>query len=302
MMTVEDFLLAVYSLVDSLLQPLILLHTNGKGLRPGRVQPLLSDSEVITMVVVGEFLGFDTDKRIWGYFKEHHRALFPRLGHRTTFLRQAANLWWFIGELQHLLATRLGALWDETRVIDGFPMVLANINRASRTRSFRGEASRGYCAAKKQHFYGFRGHLIIALSGVVTACTVTAANVDERHATWEVLDEAIELLLGDKGYLSRFFASLLKEERGVTLWTRVRKNMAPSETPWLDGLFGKVRRRIETVIGQLVDRFHLGRVRARDRWHLTERVNRKILSHTIGMHFLKQMGIDSMELEEIVDF
>ena len=299
-MTVEDFLLAVYTLVDSLLQPLVSLHTNGRGLRAGRVQPKLSDSEVITMVVAGEFLGIDTDKHIWGYFKEHHRALFPRLGHRTTFLRQAANLWWFIGELQQLLAGRLGALADEVRIIDGFPMVVANINRASRTRSFRGEASRGYCAAKKHHFHGFRGHLVIALSGVVTSCTVTAANVDERQATWEVLDDEIELLLGDKGYLSRFFASLLKQEQGITLWTRVRKNMTPTAPRWLDGLFGKVRRRIETVIGQLVERFHLGRVHARDRWHLTERVNRKLLSHTIGMYFLRQMGIDTMELEKVL--
>jgi hypothetical protein len=60
MLTLEDFTLAVYCLVDDLLPELVRIHTNGRGLRPGRMMPNLSDSEVITMMVVGEFLGHDT--------------------------------------------------------------------------------------------------------------------------------------------------------------------------------------------------------------------------------------------------
>jgi len=38
---------------------------------------LTGDSEVITMEVVGEFLGIDTDKHIWQYFREHWLMFFP---------------------------------------------------------------------------------------------------------------------------------------------------------------------------------------------------------------------------------
>lgn len=299
MLTVEDFLTAVYCLVDDLLTVLVRIHTHGRGLRPGRLSPKLSDSEVITMLVVGEFLGLDTDKRIWSYFREHWRSLFPGLGHRSRFVRQATNLWWFVGALQRVLAKRLGALDDDTHVIDGFPMIVANINRASATRSFRGEAARGYCAAKKQKYFGFRGHLVISFDGVVAACTVTAANVDERQAMWDVVDELAGYLLGDKGYLGRFFASLLQEQ-GLVLLTPVRKNMPqPTSMPWTE-VMGRVRRRIETVIGQLTERFHLGKVRARDRWHLTARVNRKLLAHTVARYVMRQVGIDSMRMDELL--
>ena len=57
--------------------------------------PKLSDSEVVTMEVVGEFLGIDTDKGIHAYFRRHYPHYFPKMRevHRTTFARQAANLW-----------------------------------------------------------------------------------------------------------------------------------------------------------------------------------------------------------------
>jgi len=42
-------------------------------------QPTLSDSEVLTMEVVGEFLGYDTDEGIFDYFYWHWLDLFPAL-------------------------------------------------------------------------------------------------------------------------------------------------------------------------------------------------------------------------------
>ena len=42
----------------------------------------------------------------------------------------------------------------------------------------------------------------------------------------------------------------------------------------------RVRRLIETVIEQLVERFNLEKVWARDTFHLTSRINRKLLSRS----------------------
>jgi hypothetical protein len=57
--------------------------------------PTLSDAEVLTIEIVGEFLGIDTDKGIHLFFRRHYAGWFPALGkvHRTTFARQAANFW-----------------------------------------------------------------------------------------------------------------------------------------------------------------------------------------------------------------
>src|SRR5262249_53974427 len=87
-MSIEEFIITVFCLIDNQLKPLL----NGKKLRQRGFAPQLTDSEVITMEVIGEFLGFDQDKAIWQYFKNHWSHFFPKMPDRTTFVRQAANL------------------------------------------------------------------------------------------------------------------------------------------------------------------------------------------------------------------
>lgn len=97
-MPVEDFIISVFCLVDALYKKSV------SKLRSRGFQPKLSDSEVVTMELVGEFLGFDTDKAIWAYFKQHWLVWFPGLGARTNFVRQSANLWAVKQRIQKLLA------------------------------------------------------------------------------------------------------------------------------------------------------------------------------------------------------
>ena len=53
-MDITTYLISVYCLVDDWLK--------GKRIRQRGPQPQLSDSEVLTMEIVGEFLGIDTDQ------------------------------------------------------------------------------------------------------------------------------------------------------------------------------------------------------------------------------------------------
>ena len=59
-------------------------------------------------------------------------------------------------------------------------------------------------------------------------------------------------------------------------------------------------RLVETVIGQLTERFHIEKVRARKLWHLTNRIARKVLAHTIGMCVNQQMGNPLLQLELVL--
>ena len=54
----------------------------------------MRDSEVLTMEVVGEFLGIDTDSNIFTHFCRYYSDWFPGLRQitRTTFTRQADHL------------------------------------------------------------------------------------------------------------------------------------------------------------------------------------------------------------------
>ena len=53
---------------------------------------------------------------------------------------------------------------------------------------------------------------------------------------------------------------------------------------------------IETVIGQLSERFHLQTVRSRDLWHLTSRINRRLLVHTLAF-WINRYSIHPLRFE-----
>ncbi len=60
------------------------------------------------------------------------------------------------------------------------------------------------------------------------------------------------------------------------------------------------RRRIETVISQLTERYNAKKVWARDRWHLTSRFLRKVLSHTVVVHFCQLVGLSPLRFAELL--
>src|SRR5437764_15244513 len=90
-MGLDDFIITCFCMVDEML-PCV---TGGKRVRERGPKPVLWGSEVITMEIVGNYLGKNQDKWLFEYFREHWRHFFPALKrlHRTTFVRQAANLW-----------------------------------------------------------------------------------------------------------------------------------------------------------------------------------------------------------------
>lgn len=285
-MFTEDFITTIFCLIDDELKKI----TEKKALRRGGFSPLLSDSEVITMEVVAEFLGIDTDKGAWEYFQDHGKALFPRLGSRANFAKQASNLWHVKQEIQKHFAQSMGAFNDSLHQVDGFPMPVCKFARAYFSRIFRGEAAYGYCASKKETYYGFKGNVMISSEGIVTGITVTAANIDEREALWETVTGIKGLLIADKGLIGADFQKNIRQETGINLQTAVRSNM--QETRSNDSLKWLVstRRLVETVIGQLTERFQIEKVRARKLLSLTNRIARKILSHTVCVLINKQIG------------
>jgi hypothetical protein len=98
---------------------------------PARPQPILSDSEVLTIECVGEFLGIDTDKGLDEHFRRHWRDWFPALGriHRTTLVRQAAKLWAVKAQLRQQLLGQVG--YDPVvSTLDSFPMPVCRFGRA----------------------------------------------------------------------------------------------------------------------------------------------------------------------------
>jgi hypothetical protein len=137
-MDLETFLVAVYCVTDDALHTLL----HGARLRQRGPAPRLADSEVLTMEIAGEYLGFDTDQAIYAYFRRHHAALFPTLTHvhRTTFVRQAANLWAVKRRLWETLAPPAAGA-PQLSILDSVPIPVCRFARAKRCRLSPGVAA-----------------------------------------------------------------------------------------------------------------------------------------------------------------
>jgi hypothetical protein len=295
-MPLEDFIIAVFCSIEKMLQQIMTECV----LRHRGFAPKLTDSEVLTMEIVGEFLGIDADKHIWHYFRRHWSAWFPKIGARSTFVRQAANLWCIKQIIQERLATYLSADVEHGHIIDGFPLPVCHLARAKRCRTFRDVSAKGYCAAKDEYYWGLHGSILISFSGIITGRTATAAPVDEREALFDVLNDIQGLLLGDKGYISQTLKKELIVYHHIDLQTPLRKNMVDTRDPLFVQHLIKIRRLVETVIGQLTDHLHITKVRARDLWHLTSRINRKILAHTVGIYLNRMLGRPPLQFDGLI--
>lgn len=111
MLSIEEFIIEVYCCIDDHFKAI----SAGKRIRRRGFDPVMSDAEVITMEIVGEFPGMDTDKGICEYFHRHWLRFFPKLGCRTTWVRRGANLWYRKQKLQQVINSTpsvIGSVWS----------------------------------------------------------------------------------------------------------------------------------------------------------------------------------------------
>ena len=295
----ESFTLAVLGLVEELLAESA-ADPGWRRVRKRGPAPVLADSEVLTMELVGEVLGHDRDSAISRSFRRDHPDWFPALGrvHRTTFTRQAANLWAVKERLWRVLLDRV--LHDpRLSIVDSVPVPVCRFGRARACSRFKGEAAYGHDAGSKATFYGFRDHLPVCWPGVVVAQQMAAANVHDLALVPELVEGAAGQVLGDRNSWDPQLTAALAPA-GVALEAPYTKRAADPD-PERGRVLGRVRWRIETVASPFVERYHRKRTWARDTWHLTSRALRKTLSPTVAVFFCQLHGLSPLAFDQLVD-
>ncbi len=291
-MDLGTFIIAVFCLIDDRLKDLGRLRARGPA-------PTLCDSEVLTIEVVGEFLGLDEDTELFAYSRRHYTHFFPNLlrVHRTTFSRQAANLWKAKERLwQELLAE---TPHDPTFAIcDSLPLPACLFARAYRCRRFKGEAAFGKDTLLKQTFYGFRVHMRVCWPGVITRISVAPASAHELSVLPKLAERTCGLIVGDRNYHSPKTSEELAGMGVELLAPYSSKKRDP--TPKKSAFLSRLRYRIDTVFSQLTERYSVKGVWARELWHLASRLLRKVLSHTVAFLLNHQVGNPPLQLSKLL--
>src|SRR5437879_1658119 len=119
-MNLDEFIITCFCWIDDML-PLL---TNTQRLRQRGPAPHLADSEVLTMEAVETYLGLSQDSELFTYFQRHYAHFFPSICqvHRSTFVRQAANLWAIKERLWMTLRDELIRHDELVGIIDSMPI------------------------------------------------------------------------------------------------------------------------------------------------------------------------------------
>jgi hypothetical protein len=254
--------------------------------RSGGFAPRFSDAEALTLVIVGEYLGFKRDKALYEYFAKHYGTWFPDLPDRTQLVRQWANLWQAEQAIWQALVKRHGADQSVYQIIDTIPIPVCGLRRYKGRHTFPDdgllEADVGYCASKDWHYFGFKGGVRIAANGMIVHAPLLSARPHDSQHTETLLAgmPADAFGLGDAGFLDQDDQQRWQATYGVSLLTPLRRNMQPNAFVLSDGL-KPLRQLIETVYAQFVERFNLQALRIRKPWTLLAKWYRKVLAHTV---------------------
>jgi hypothetical protein len=282
----DDFVTWMFVIIDDVWQAIAPLYR-----RPGPDPTSCSDSEVITVAIVSECRTWNRETQAMQEWAAY-RHLFPRLPERSRFNRRRRNLMGAINQIRQLVLSMLDVAQEAYGAIDSIPVPVVQFHLApQRSRDWDAhDATFGYCASKKQTFFGYRLHLVVTLGGVILDFELTAANADERDAAADLLPGyGGRTFLGDKGYVQAQLAEELAMG-GVRLLALRRANQRQQLPDMLTRLIKRFRQIIETVNGQLTDQFAIEHNHAHSFWGLCARLYTKLTAHTLCLYLNRLLG------------
>ena len=219
---------------------------------------------------------------------------------RSSFVRQAANLWHVKTAIHRLLVDSSGQQHQPLQVIDNLPLPVCTYTRAAPDRCFKTLADYGHCAAKKLDYYGFKLGLRVSSIGMITHFPLLSARAHDVNHTNALVEGFTGLCAADKGFIDPFRQPLLVERYGVKIITPARANMKEEHPKALRKFCSRIRKIVESVGSHLTERFAIDSIRVHDLWHFQHRLTRKVLSHTVMVFLNLQLGRDPLDLDGLV--
>ena len=276
----KDFFTVSFVLIDDVYNEIIPSSIKN---RRNILESKLSDSEIITISIVGEALTIDSEKA-WFYFvKKNYKDLFPNICDRTRFNKTKRNLYKVILEIQKYFSSLPMFKDDDIRIIDSMPIPVCKFGRAYFSKSFKDISTYSYCASKKETYFGLKLHALVTTDGFITDFLLTASNIDDRDAVFELVQaNSFIKILADKGYIGNQLKTSLAKEKEILLLSLKRKNSKTPLEKQLRNAVSKTRRRVETSFSQLAEQFNINRVLAKTKWGLMLRITLKILAHNLS--------------------
>lgn len=286
----DEIATIVYVLVDDWYQE------HGVHLLKGKrgKKPTFSDSEMLTLLLLMDFIPFPSEEQFVGFIRANYLPLFPELVDQSQFNRRARGLRLILEALRRHWAEQLGLTAQREYLMDTKPVPVVGYKRSKRRSDFAGSAAYGYCASRNMHYFGYKLVTLSTLDGVPVVYELVPANTDERLAAETVLAYVQNCdIFCDKGFIGTDWQADQFECHGNRIWTPKRINQHKQNPKGFDQWLNALRERIEGVFNEIQNTGrNLERLLRKTVIGLATHVIAKMTSHLLKLILRRQFGID----------
>lgn len=282
----EDFCLYTYVIIDTIVKSL------GELLKRPGPEPDCSDSELLTMSLIGECKGWDQETELLSNMQPY-KHLFPQIPSQSRYNRRRRNLMLMHNVIRQSLLAQLDLSQDRQCVIDSLPIPVVQFHLVP---SSTGEwpayaADFGRVESKSQTIFGYKLHMLITMGGLILDFALAPASASDGGVGFELLATHTDLtVIGDKAYINAKQATELWHNNRLRLLTLPRRNQRKQLTPAEMHQINSVRQVIETVNGQLTEQFNIEANHAHTFWGLSTRLYAKLTAHTLSIFINRLIG------------
>jgi DDE family transposase len=282
----DDFCLWMYVIVDDLWREIAPLFK-----QPGPAAEC-SDSELLTMALVGECRGWSVETEMLSFWREH-RDLFPVIPSQSRFNRRRRNLREAFQLIRRSVLDLLDLAGDRQTVLDSLPIPVVKFHLVSTSTGDWAThgADYGKVPSKKVTIFGYKLHLLVTFNGIILDFILAPASVHDLPVGEELLGQHTDLaVFADKAFISASVAAWLTEANRIHLYTLPRRNQKVQLPLTLCRLHNQVRQIVETVNGQLSEQFHIQLNQAHSFYGLCTRLLTKLAAHTLSIYLNRLLG------------
>lgn len=264
-------------------------------------KPQYSDSFIISLIIIKNLLGMNSETSFLRHLRNNYQTTFTKLPEQSWFNRKSKRLQPVCMALQQQLTLKH---WQNTiRIVDSTPIPVVRRYRGGYSTCFpRGpETNFGYCASKREYYYGVKLSLFITTEGVVTNLGIHPANRHDLVAAKDVLgkmDITNLCLVGDKGYYDGELRASLKAVGGH-LCVPDKKRHTAFAAPEDRQLLAK-RSLIETVNEQLKSHMKIHETLARSYVGLVSRLWSAVLAFTFAQYLNRKQGRSLLAVKSLL--
>ena len=261
--------------------------------RPGPA-PRCSDSELLTLFLVSECLGWDVETEALSQWQAH-RDLFPYLPSQSRANRRRRHLQLGFNLVRQVVLRLLDVAQDRHCAIDSLPVPVMAFHTVPTSRAdwTSAGATFGRVTTKRQTIFGYKLHLLVTLNGVILDFELAPAHVADITAGYELVAGHQELVVvGDTAYIGTERAAELRAHTGTTVLTGTRRTQPQQVPPAVNRIVNQARQIIEVVNSQLSEQFKIERNHAHTFRGLCTRLYSKLAAHTLCIYLNRLLGQD----------